>query len=219
MLERPGSAQGAKGRPALFGSDLDKEVAKAFKAFGVTARMVSKCRTDPRMRPFLPREAWVEREWEAPAKRHFTAKQIAKQLMTPERLAKGEPLALDGDALLVLDKTGQLHAEGLLSELELRACREFQATAYNAGIPLKTETEVIVGPAPAGFRGNVIGPRPPAVLDPPRYRPREARGWFFPWPGAAPAGVGPRPPTIAPKRPRPENSPRPLIRRGQVREG
>jgi hypothetical protein len=77
--------------------EIDKQVAKLF---GITERMVQKCRTDPRLRQFMQHPVWLERDWEKSARLIFEARQVAATkkdaygdpLMTPERLAKREPL-------------------------------------------------------------------------------------------------------------------------------
>src|SRR5919201_1332334 len=70
---------------------IDKQVANPF---GITERMVRKCRTDPKLRPFIPHPVWLERDWLKAGRLDFEARQVAKWLMTPERFAKREPLTL-----------------------------------------------------------------------------------------------------------------------------
>jgi hypothetical protein len=53
------------------------------KLFGITARMVRRCRTDPRMRPFMPHPVWRERDWLRAGRLNFEALQIAKRLGVP----------------------------------------------------------------------------------------------------------------------------------------
>ena len=86
---------------------IDREVAGDF---GITARMVLRCRTD--FRRFL-RYRWEERAHEAEARVDFGTKQrtrqLAKQLMTPERLAKGERVVIAGGCLVVeQDRTAEV---------------------------------------------------------------------------------------------------------------
>ena len=81
---------------------IDQEVAEDF---GITARMVLRCRTD--FRKFLS-HPWNERAHEAKARVDFEAKQLAKRLMTPERLAKGERVVIAGGYLVVeQDRTAE----------------------------------------------------------------------------------------------------------------
>ena len=69
--------------------------------------------------------------------------------MTRERFARNEAVALDGNALVVLDTVGQLNQLGQLSDAGLRQCRDFERRAFKAGVPFKTGTEVEVIPGPA----------------------------------------------------------------------
>ena len=60
--------------------------------FGITARMVLRCRTD--FRKFLS-HPWNERAHEVEARTDFgRTQQLAKRLMTPERFAKREPVKI-----------------------------------------------------------------------------------------------------------------------------
>ena len=83
---------------------IDQEVAEDF---GITARMVLRCRTD--FRKFLS-HPWNERAHEVEARTAFAAQQLAKRLMTPERFAKREPVKIRSGALWV-DPKG-LRAQG-----------------------------------------------------------------------------------------------------------
>jgi hypothetical protein len=78
--------------PDIHYPTLDREVAVTF---GIKPRMVRRCREE--LHEFLS-YPWKEREHEALARVAFALKQqirqLATQLMTPERLAKGEPLAI-----------------------------------------------------------------------------------------------------------------------------
>jgi hypothetical protein len=78
--------------------EIDKQVAKLF---GITERMVRKCRTDLRLRPFVPHPVWLERDWVKTARQDFEARQVAKRLMTPERFAKQEPVRIHNGGLQV----------------------------------------------------------------------------------------------------------------------
>jgi hypothetical protein len=83
--------------------EIDKQVAELF---GITERMVRKCRTDTRLHPFMPHPVWLERDWVKTARQDFEARQVAKRLMTPERYAKGEPVRLFNGGLQVPCKVG-----------------------------------------------------------------------------------------------------------------
>jgi hypothetical protein len=74
---------------------IDREVAAEFD---IHPRTVRRCRTD--FRGFLS-HPWNERAHEAEARTAFAAKQLAKRLMTPERLAKGERVVIAGGSLVV----------------------------------------------------------------------------------------------------------------------
>jgi len=84
---------------------IDKQVAELF---GITERMVRKCRTDPKLRPFTPHPVWLERDWVKQGRLDFEARQVAKRLMTPERLAKQEPLTLVNGAVRVGPVVGEI---------------------------------------------------------------------------------------------------------------
>src|SRR5215471_15933138 len=56
---------------------IDKQLAKLF---GITERMVRKCRTDPRLRPFMPHPVWIERDWVKAARLDSEARELAKRL-------------------------------------------------------------------------------------------------------------------------------------------
>ncbi len=73
----------------------------------------------------------------------------AKGLMTPERRAKNEHIALRNGGLTVLDNVGQLHADGLLTDAELWDLRDFGYVALSLGIPFSTPLEIVQGPARA----------------------------------------------------------------------
>ena len=55
---------------------IDKQLAKLF---GITERMVRKCRTDPRMRPFMPHPVWIERDWVKAGRLDSEARELAKR--------------------------------------------------------------------------------------------------------------------------------------------
>jgi hypothetical protein len=74
--------------------------------FGISPRMVRKCRTDPRLQAFMPHPVWIERDWVKAARLDFEARQIAKRLMTPERFAKQEPVRILNGGLQVPFKVG-----------------------------------------------------------------------------------------------------------------
>jgi len=93
--------------------EIDKAIAAQF---GITERMVRRCRTDPALKRFLPHPVWIEREWEAKERLSW----LAKRHMTPERYAKREPLELikavlrvDAiDTFRVIPEPGQRHRVG-----------------------------------------------------------------------------------------------------------
>jgi hypothetical protein len=85
--------------------EIDKQVAELF---GITERMVRKCRTDPKLQRFMPHPVWLERDWVKSARLDFEARQVAKRLMTPERLAKQEPLTLVNGAVRVGPVVGEI---------------------------------------------------------------------------------------------------------------
>jgi hypothetical protein len=69
--------------------------AKVAKLLGITVRMVRRCRTDPRMRPFMPHPVWLERDWVKVARLDFEARQVAKRLLPPEQWRRRFELAND----------------------------------------------------------------------------------------------------------------------------
>jgi hypothetical protein len=83
--------------------EIDKQVAELF---GITERMVRKCRTDPKLRPFMPHPVWLEPDWLRTAREDFEARQVAKRLMTPERYAKCEPVRFYNGGLQVPERLG-----------------------------------------------------------------------------------------------------------------
>jgi len=85
--------------------EIDMQVAKQF---GITERMVRRCRTDPKLQRFMPHPVWLERDWVKSARLDFEARQVAKRLMTPERLAKQEPLTLVNGAVRVGPVVGEI---------------------------------------------------------------------------------------------------------------
>jgi hypothetical protein len=85
--------------------EIDKQVAKLF---GITERMVRRCRTDPKLQRFMPHPVWLERDWVKSARLDFEARQVAKRLMTPERLAKQGPLTLVNGAVRVGPVVGEI---------------------------------------------------------------------------------------------------------------
>jgi hypothetical protein len=85
--------------------EIDKQVAELF---GITERMVRKCRTDTRLHPFMPHPVWLERDWVKTARQDFEARQVAKRLMTPERFAKREPLTLVNGTVRVGPVVGEV---------------------------------------------------------------------------------------------------------------
>lgn len=76
----------------------DKAVAKQF---GISERMVRKIRSDKRMQPFMPHPVWQVRDWVRRGAEDHAARARAKQLMTPERYAKNERVALVSAGLAV----------------------------------------------------------------------------------------------------------------------
>src|SRR5262249_4726034 len=85
--------------------EIDKRVAELF---GITERMVRKCRTDPKLQQFMPHPVWLERNWVKQGRLIFEARQVAKRLMTPERLAKREPLTLVNGSVMVGAVVGEV---------------------------------------------------------------------------------------------------------------
>jgi hypothetical protein len=63
---------------------------------------------DPKLQRFMPHPAWLERDWVKSARLDFEARQVAKRLMTPERLAKQEPLTLVNGAVRVGPVVGEI---------------------------------------------------------------------------------------------------------------
>jgi hypothetical protein len=84
--------------------EIDRLVAKELTKPGrkITPRMVRSIRTDKRIATLVGLPAWQPREWQIEAKRDFQARRAAKRLMTPQRYAKQEPVALTGHGLRVL---------------------------------------------------------------------------------------------------------------------
>ena len=85
--------------------EIDKQVAELF---GITERMVRRCRTHPKLQRFMPHPVWLERDWLKSARLDFEARQVAKRLMTPERLAKREPLTLVNGTVMVGAVVGEV---------------------------------------------------------------------------------------------------------------
>ena len=85
--------------------EIDKQVAELF---GITERMVRRCRTDPKLQQFMPHPVWLERDWLKQERLIFEARQVAKRLMTPERYAKGEPLTLVNGTVMVGAPVGEI---------------------------------------------------------------------------------------------------------------
>jgi hypothetical protein len=84
--------------PAITLPEADRAIAKQF---GISERMVRKIRSDRRMQPFMPHPVWQVRDWERRGAESHAARARAKQLMTPERYAKNERVALLSDGLAV----------------------------------------------------------------------------------------------------------------------
>jgi hypothetical protein len=84
--------------------EIDRLVAKEFTKPGrkITPRMVRSIRADRRIAALVGLPVWEPREWQIEAERDFAARQAAKRLMTPQRYAKHEPVALTGHGLKVL---------------------------------------------------------------------------------------------------------------------
>jgi hypothetical protein len=127
--------------------DIDKQVAELF---GITERMVRRCRTDPKLQQFMPHPVWLERDWLKQERLIFEARQVAKRLMTPERYAKQEPIGLVNGSIKVFDTIDLLPISGS----GRHALWTFRSSAQNAGIPFKTGTEIEVIPG-AGPRHRV----------------------------------------------------------------
>jgi hypothetical protein len=71
--------------PAMILPIIDRALAQFF---GITPRMVRRCRGDSRLRPFMPHPVWLERDWVRAVRLEFEARQVAKRLMTPERASQ-----------------------------------------------------------------------------------------------------------------------------------
>jgi hypothetical protein len=89
--------------PAMILPIIDRALAQFF---GITPRMVRRCRGDSRLRPFMPHPVWLERDWVRAVRLEFEARQVAKRLMTPERFAKQEPVRFVNGGLQVPFKVG-----------------------------------------------------------------------------------------------------------------
>ena len=153
---------------------IDKQLAQLF---GISERMVRKCRTDPKLRPFMPHPVWIERDWVKAGRLDSEARELAKRLMTPERFAKREPLTLINGTVRILDAV-ELRP---ISESERQALRTLRASAARVGVPFKTgaEAEIIPGPGPrhrVGCEEFDIGLQSRGVLAPvPGIRSRSLR--------------------------------------------
>jgi hypothetical protein len=79
---------------------IDRRVAKLF---GISPRMVRTIRDDRSLDPFRSTPPWEVPDWEIAARQDFLARQLARALMTPERLAKGEPVRIFNGGLQVAD--------------------------------------------------------------------------------------------------------------------
>jgi hypothetical protein len=86
--------------PRIALPEADRAIAKQF---GITERMVRKIRVDKRMQPFMPRPIWKVPDWQRRGAESHAARSAAKRLMTPERYAKNERVALVGAGLVVED--------------------------------------------------------------------------------------------------------------------
>src|SRR5262245_7395582 len=131
-------------KPKTLKPVIDRQIAKEL---GVSEPMVRKVRGDPRYDPFRATPPWEVRAWEEAARQEAVARRIARALMTPERLAKGEPVLIRKGALWVptperrqsiarLDKSGQWYRVYF---------GEFEYVS-------ELEREIIPGPAPKGAR-------------------------------------------------------------------
>lgn len=107
---------------------IDQEVAEDF---GITARMVLRCRTD--FRKFLS-HPWNERAHEVEARTAFAAQQLAKRLMTPERFAKREPVKIRSGALWVDPKDSGPKGETIQGPAPLGARCVFLATGGKSDV-------------------------------------------------------------------------------------
>jgi hypothetical protein len=84
----------------------DKAIAKQF---GITERMVRKVRSDPRMQPFMPQPIWKVPDWQGRGAELHAARSAAKRLMTPERYAKNERVALVSAGLVVEQAASEVY--------------------------------------------------------------------------------------------------------------
>lgn len=90
-------------KPATPKPVIDRKIAKRF---GITERMVRKIRDDRSMDPFRSQPPWEVRGWERAALQDLAARQLARKLMTPERLAKCEPVRIYSGGLQVPFRVG-----------------------------------------------------------------------------------------------------------------
>jgi hypothetical protein len=100
-------------KPDTLKPDIDREIAEKH---GISERMVRKIRDDPRLHPFRSMPPWEVPDWELAAQQGFVAHWLARQLMTPERLAKGEPVRIFNGGLQVVDTSilpiwGRMHLD------------------------------------------------------------------------------------------------------------
>jgi hypothetical protein len=117
--------------PRIALPEADRAIAKRF---GVSERMVRKIRSDERMDPFMPHPIWKVPDWLRRGAELHAARAVARRLMTLERYAKNEPVALVGSGLVVgqdpaaevVHKTA-LWAFGLMQRLEARMPAEYRS--------------------------------------------------------------------------------------------
>src|SRR5262245_54496028 len=84
--------------PSISLREVDKAIAKQF---GVSVRTVERIRQDRRLWPFMGRKVWELPEWQRKGAALHAARLAAKRLMTPERFAKNERVALVSAGLAV----------------------------------------------------------------------------------------------------------------------
>jgi hypothetical protein len=89
--------------PSISLREVDKAIAKQF---GVSVRTVERIRQDRRLWPFMGQKVWELPEWQREGAALHAARSVAKRLMTPERLAKNERVALVSAGLAVEQEAG-----------------------------------------------------------------------------------------------------------------
>ena len=150
---------------------IDKAVAKKF---GITERMVRRCRMDPRLRPFMPHPVWEERDHERKGRLEFAARQLAERLMTPARLAKRESIGLVNGSIKVLDTIDHLSDMpcGLFSRVPSKLGSHSRPRSRSSPGPARVIVWAVRSHTTAVFRSvSVVSPTPKG----PRVRWRHGR--------------------------------------------